>query len=121
MRFVELRHRARVSLLLSYGFPRRESMLHKQDAFFLFLIVNLSAVYTPGVIWLPSLPMRGASPWLLPLSPVLLVTFLLKSENPLPCCAALMAFLLMIANAVCKFLQLEKGWWSSLHQRIPPR
>jgi nucleotide-binding universal stress UspA family protein len=26
-----------------------------------------------------------------------------------------------VANAVCKFLQLEKGWWSSLHQRIPPR
>jgi hypothetical protein len=26
-----------------------------------------------------------------------------------------------LANAVCKFLQLEKGWWSSLHQRIPPR
>jgi hypothetical protein len=82
----------------------------KKALFLLFLVSNLMAAYAPGVLWLPSLPGYGASPWLLPLSPVLLVMFLLGSENPVACCAVLVAFLLLIATLSAQLYRLRPAW-----------
>jgi hypothetical protein len=85
-------------------------MQAKKVTFLLFLIGNLAAAYAPGVFWVPSLPGRGASPWLWPLSPVLLVMFLLDSETPVACWAVLATFLLLIAALTALWCRLRLAW-----------
>jgi hypothetical protein len=72
-------------------------MASKRTSFNLFLTGNIAAAFAPGVFWLPSLPGQGASPWLVPLSPILLLMFSLDTDNPLACGAVLLTFLLLVA------------------------
>jgi hypothetical protein len=85
-------------------------MFGKRGSFPLFLIVNLAAVYAPGLVWLPSLPGQGASLWLVPLSPVLLAIFSLNTEDSLACCVALMILLLSIGALSAVFCRFRYAW-----------
>lgn len=86
-------------------------MANKRVSFLLFLVGNLAAAYTPGVLWLPGLPGEGASPWLLPDSPVLLVMFFLDWENPLAWCTVFVAFLILIATLSALWRRFRLAWF----------
>jgi hypothetical protein len=100
---------ARVTRLLNL-LSAVAGMFGKRGSFPLFLIVNLAAAYAPGLLWLPSLPGQGASPWLVPLSPLLLVMFSLNTENSLACCVVLMILLLSIGSLSAVFSRFRRAW-----------
>jgi hypothetical protein len=70
-------------------------MAARARSFATFLLLNLAAAYAPGLCWVPSLPGSG-SPWLLPLSPVMIIVLLVWSDNPVVLGTVLTTFLLVL-------------------------
>ncbi len=75
-----------------------------------FTIINLIAVYAPGLLWLPGLPGEGASPWLIPCSPVLIVMFALWTDEPAVACAAFLALLAVVVALSMCFYRFRRAW-----------
>jgi hypothetical protein len=85
-------------------------MKNRRPTFLAFLCLNLLAAYVPALSWVPGLPWSASAGWKYLFSPVLLVLFLLWTENQVVAWCVLIAFLALVGLASALLYQSRKAW-----------